>query len=483
MAEQLYINGEWTGASSGKTFENFNPATQQAFSESAAGNADDMKQAIEAAHNARTTWRATPHTERARYLLKAADVFEARQPEWAKILIKEGGSIFRKAMFETGKAAAFLREAASQAAQVGGEVLPSSIPGKTNMVLRQPVGVVGVISPWNFPLLLSMRGVAFALAYGNTVVLKPSEETPIGGGTLLAKVFEEVELPPGVFNLVTCSRDDVEAVGDMMIAHPAVKRISFTGSTATGRKLAEKAGSHLKRIALELGGKDPLIVLKDADLDYAVNAAAFSSFFHQGQICMAAERLMVEESIMEPFAEKLAAKATSLKVGDPSSPETIIGPIINQKQLDKIKTHTDGAISAGATALCGATHEGLFYQPTVLTGVQPSMDVFCEETFGPIAPILPVKDVEEAIQIANNSNYGLSAGILTSDLGKGLDIADQLESGMVHVNDSPLNDEPHLPFGGVKESGMGHHGGKASLEEFTELRVVSIQRKHRPFPF
>jgi len=483
MVEQLFINGEWTNASSGKTFENLNPATQQAFSESAAGNADDMKQAIEAAHAARMMWRATPHTERAKFLLKAADVFEASQPEWAKTLIEEGGSIFRKAMFETGKTSAILREAASQSVKVGGEVLPSSVPGKTNMVLRQPVGVVGVISPWNFPLLLSMRGVAFALAYGNTVVLKPSEETPIGGGTLLAKVFEEVGLPPGVLNVVTCSRNDVEAVGDMMIAHPAVKRISFTGSTATGRKLAVKAAIHLKRIALELGGKDPLIVLKDADLDYAVNAAAFSSFFHQGQICMASERLLVEESIMEPFSEKLAAKASSLQVGNPSSPETIIGPIINQKQLDKIKAHTDDAITAGATALCGATHEGLFYHPTVLTNIKPEMDIFCEETFGPIAPILSVKDVEEAIQIANNSNYGLSAGILTSDLGKGLDIADQLESGMVHVNDSPLNDEPHLPFGGVKESGMGHHGGKASLEEFTEMRVISIQRKPRPFPF
>ena len=483
QTQQLYIDGAWTQAACGELFEDLTPATQTVFARVAAGAAQDVTQAIEAAHAARLSWRETPAAQRARFLLKAADLLEEKQPQWANTLIEESGSVFRKAMFEVGASAGVLREAAAQTSRVAGDILPSNVPGKLNMVLRQPVGVVGVISPWNVPLLLSLRGFAYAMAYGNTIVLKPSEETPVSGGTMIAQVFDEVGLPAGVLNVVPCPRKNVEEVGNVLITHPHVRRISFTGSTSTGRKLAELAGRHLKKIVLELGGKDPLIVLEDANLDYAVDAAAFGAFFHQGQVCMAVERILVQAPIAEAFAQKLAEKAKSLQIGDPHSPETIIGPIINQQQLDKIKTHTDDALADGASALCGAQHEGLFYHPTVLCNVAPTMKVFCEETFGPIAPVLPVQDVHEAIEIANNSNYGLSAGIITGDFGKGLEIAEQLESGMVHVNDSSIHDEPHLPFGGVKDSGLGRQGGMASIEEFTEQRLITVQRKPRHYPF
>jgi aldehyde dehydrogenase (NAD+) len=466
----MYIDGDWTEATSGKTFDDYDPSTRKVFAKISQGERNDAR-------------RETPPVERAMYLRRAADIVEGKQQEFAQVLIEESGSTFGKAMFEVGYSAGLLREAAAQVHNVTGEILPSNTPGKFYMVMRQPVGVVSVISPWNFPLLLSLRGVAFAMAFGNTIVLKPSEETPISGGLLIAQVFEEAGLPGGVFNVVTCSRDVVEEVGDELVSHSSVRRISFTGSTATGRHVAEKAGRHLKRIVLELGGKNPLIVLRDADLDYAVNAASFGSFFHQGQICMSVERIIAEEPVADEFAEKLAEKAQRLKVGDPRDHDTVIGPIINDRQLDKIKAHVDEAVQAGARSLCGGKHEGPYYYPTVLTGVTADMRVFREETFGPVVSVMPVRDEEEAVHLANDTTYGLSAGIITGDLQKGLELAERIESGMVHINDASVHDEPHCPFGGVKGSGLGRHGGKASIEEFTEQRWITLQRAPRAFPF
>jgi acyl-CoA reductase-like NAD-dependent aldehyde dehydrogenase len=479
---KMYIGGEWVDAKGGKTFDDYNPATGELWAQIASGDRADAKAAIDAAHNARTAWADTPHPQRAAYLLKAADILEQRQQEFAGNIIDESGSWFGKAMFETGYSAGLIRAGAAAVYQVTGEILPSDY-GKINLLVRQPLGVVVVISPWNFPLLLSLRAVVFAMAVGNTVVLKPSSESPVSGGLMIAQIFEEAGLPPGVLNVITCPGEIVEEVGDELVVNPKVKGISFTGSSATGRHLAEKAGRHLKKIALELGGKDPLIILADADMDRAVNAAVFGRFMHQGQICMSVERIIVEEPIAEEFTERFVAKTKTLKVGNPREPANIIGPIINQKQLEKVHDHVTDALEKGATLLCGGEYEGLFYQPTVLTDVTPEMKVYREETFGPVAPVITVKDVEEAIAVANDSEYGLSAGVITQDEGKGLYVAQRLESGMVHVNDASVHDEPHMPFGGVKASGIGRHGGKASIEAFTEPRWLSLERGGRYYPF
>jgi aldehyde dehydrogenase (NAD+) len=318
---------------------------------------------------------------------------------------------------------------------------------------------------------------------GNTVVLKPSEETPVAGGLFLAEIFEEAGIPKGVLNVITCSRDNVAEVGNELITNPKVKGISFTGSSAVGREIAREAAYHLKRFGMELGGKDALIVLDDADMDKAVDAAAFGTFMHQGQICMSVERIIVDESVVDEFTDRLVRHVKKLGVGDPR--QNPIGPVINQKQLDKIHRQVTEAVERGADLLTGGTYKGLFYQPTVLTNVNRSMLVFREETFGPVAPIIAVSDEEEAIAVANDSDYGLAAGIITRDEERGLRVARQLETGIAHVNDSSVNDEPHVPFGGVKSSGIGRHGGKASIELFTETRWITLERggRHYPPPF
>jgi acyl-CoA reductase-like NAD-dependent aldehyde dehydrogenase len=334
-------------------------------------------------------------------------------------------------------------------------------------------------------MILSSRGFAPALAVGNCVVLKPSEETPVAGGLLFAEILEEAGVPPGVFNVVTCSREHVAEVGDELITHPAVHGISFTGSTAVGRKIAGQAGGLLKKCCVELGGKDALIVLDDADLERAVNAASFGSFMHQGQICMSVERIIVAESLADEFTDKLVATARKLNVGDPRQLGNCIGPVINETQLAKIRAQVDEAAAAGAEILCGGKHEGLFFEPTVLAKVTRDMRIFREETFGPVAPIITAATDDEAVEIANDSDYGLSAGIMTRDEERGLSIAQRLKTGMAHINDSPVNDEPHVPFGGVGASGLGRHGGKPGIDTFTELRWVTLERggRHYPPPF
>jgi aldehyde dehydrogenase (NAD+) len=480
----LYINGQWVGAANKGTFPVYNPSTGEVWTRVADAGRADATAAIEAAAEAQPKWAALPHSERARLLSKAADVLTARQKEFQEALMDEGGAWIGKTMFETGYSIGVYRAGAAAAYQVTGEILPSD-HGKLSLVVREPLGVVSVISPWNFPLILSSRGFAVALAVGNAVVLKPSEETPVSGGLLIAEVLEEAGIPKGVFNVVTCSRDNVAAVGDELIANPLVRGVSFTGSTAVGQQVAAKAGGLLKKCCVELGGKDALIVLDDADIELAVNAATFGSFMHQGQICMAVERVIVHKNVAAEFTEKFVANTKKLKVGNPREMANCIGPIINQKQLDKIREQVDDAVAKGAKVLCGGNHKGLFFEPTVLTNITRDMKVMREETFGPIAPVITVNSVDEAIAVANDTEYGLSAGIMTRNEERGLAVARRLNTGMAHINDSSVNDEPHVPFGGVRASGLGRHGGKAGIDQFTEMRWITLERggRHYPPPF
>ena len=480
---RMYINGEWVEAADGKGFDDFNPYTGQVYAKVAGGKAADARRAVEAAAAAFPAWAATPPAARAMYFLKAADILERRREGIAGMLTEETGATFGWAMFQCSLTPGMLREAAAQVHMVTGQIIPADLPGAFFMVLRQPVGVVVGIAPWNAPLVLSLRAVAFPMAYGNTAVLKASSEAPISGGLVYGEIFEEAGLPPGVLNVMSNAPGFAGEVGDVLIGDPRVRRISFTGSSEVGREVARKAGENLKRVALELGGSDPLLILKDADVEYAVNAATFGRFLHQGQICMSVKRIIVEKPVADEFIEKFVAKVSGLKVGDPQEHDTIIGPLINQTQLDLLRGQVDEAINRGAKVLCGGKFEGLSYWPTILTDVKEDMRVCQEEVFGPVVPVIVVEDEEEALRVANNSPFGLSSGIITGDFEKGLAIAERLETGMVHINDSSVHDEPQVPFGGVKDSGWGRHGGLAAMEEFTELRWVTMQRTPRQYPF
>jgi len=480
---KMYIGGKWVCAIDGETFDDYNPYSGEVFARLPSGKRRDARKACDAAAAAFPEWSHTPPAKRQRYLLRAADIFEERQQEILNIVAQETGAAFGFGMFQTDFVSGLLREAAAQVHAIGGEIIPADLPGAFFMAIRQPVGVVAGIAPWNAPLILSLRAVALPMACGNTTVLKPSAEAPVSGGIVFAEVFEEAGFPKGVFNVVTNGPGFSGEVGDELIEHPKVQRLSFTGSSEVGRQIAEKAARHLKKVTLELGGNDPLIVLKDADVDYAVNAATFGRFNHQGQICMSSKRIIVERPLAAHFTKKFVEKARTLKVGDPQDPDTIVGPLINQGQVDKLHKQVQEAIKQGAKLVCGGKYDRLCYYPTVLTNVAPSMNIAREETFGPVAPIIVVEDADEAVRVANDSRFGLSAGVITGDFQKGLEIAERLESGMVHINDSSLHDEPQVPFGGMKESGYGRHGGRAAIEEFTELRWISIQRTPRQYPF
>jgi len=480
---KMFIGGSWVDAADGQVFDDKNPYNGESFASVAAGKLTDVQRAVDAAQSAFPTWSATLPGERRRIFLKAADVLEAKREQLVQWLIDETGATFGMAMFQSFYTPTILREAAAQVSEPKGEILASDTPGAMFLVQRQPVGVVAGISPWNAPLILSMRAICMPIALGNTVVLKPAPDSPVSGGVAMAQIFEEAGLPPGVLNVVTHDTADTRAIGDALVNDARVKRLNFTGSTAVGRELAEKCGRQLKRIALELGGHNPLLVLKDADIEQAVDVAAFGAFLHQGQICMSVRRIIVERSVADTFTEKFVKKAQSLKVGNPREHGTIIGPLINQLQLDRVKSNVEATLASGAKALCGAKHEGLCYYPTVLVGAAQQSSVCCEETFGPVVAILPVDTVEEALAVANETNYGLSAAVLTKDYEKALWLAERLETGMVHINDSTVLDEPQVPFGGVKNSGLGRMGGRLAVEEFTEAKWITIQRQPRHYPF
>lgn len=479
-----FIGGEWSEASDGATFDDRDPFTGDVVARVPAGTRDDAKRAIEAAARAFPEWSQSLPAQRQAIFLKAADVLESRRDEIVGLLARETGCSFGFGMFQMGFVPGLLRQAAAVAYAPIGQIIPSDHPGTLAMGIRKPVGVVAAIAPWNAALILSARSIAAPLALGNTVVLKPSELSPIVGGLMWGEIFTEAGLPPGVLNVVTHAPGEAGPIGDELTEHPAVRRINFTGSTETGRRIAEAAGRNLKRVVLELGGYNPLVVLADADLDYAVNASAFGAFLHQGQICMSARKIIVERPIADEFTSRLAEKTKTLKTGDPKEPSTIIGPLINEAALQNVRERVNDAVSKGAKVLAGGEADGPCFQATVLTDVPPESDFAKHETFGPVVAVEVAESADEAIARANATTYGLSAGILTADTERGFALAQQLEAGIVHVNDQPVGDEPQMPFGGVKDSGWGRFGGQAVIDEFTELRWITVQGgAGHPFPF
>ncbi|MDA0223673.1 MAG: aldehyde dehydrogenase family protein [Proteobacteria bacterium] len=475
----MYVNGQWVRAAT--TFADMNPSDGKKWADIPDGSRADARAAIEAAQAAFESWSTLKFTERAHYMLKIADAWERRLPDFVAAMQREGGGWFGKGMFEAGYVPEVFRAASAVCYDSIGEIMPSE-SGKFSMAVRAPIGVVSVISPWNFPGILSSRGFAFPMAAGNTIVLKPSEDTPYCGGLFFAEIMDEVGLPAGVFNVITCDRGNVAAVGDELIENPAVKGISFTGSTPVGRSIAAKAGAHLKKACVELGGKDSLIVLDDADMERATQAANFGSFMHQGQICMSVEKVLVHESIYPEFLRKFVARAAKLTVGDTSDKGNIIGPLINDRQVVRVKAQLDDALAKGAKVALGGKIEGRFVHPTILTGVTPEMDIYRDETFGPVVPVIPFRTDAEAIALNNDTEYGLSAGIFSRNEERALAMSRKLATGMCHINCSSVNDEPHVPFGGSKASGLGRHGGRWSVDTFTETRWITLERGGRNYP-
>jgi acyl-CoA reductase-like NAD-dependent aldehyde dehydrogenase len=474
-----YINGAPIEASPAAFADVINPATQRAFAKVFMAQPEHMRRAIDAAYASKDAWGHALAAERELILQRAADVLEKARAEVVDLLIDEAGSTFGKAQFEVSFTVNMLRAVSGEARRIQGDVIPADIPGMMSIAIRRPLGVVAGIAPFNFPLLLATKKVCLALAAGNTFVLKPSEETSLIG-LKIAEVFQKAGLPAGVLNVVP---GDGPTVGPVLFADPRVRLISFTGSTAVGRLIAVECAKHGKKVILELGGKSPLIVLKDADLDYAVSTACFGIFIHQGQICMAGSRIIVESAIYDTFLERFVAKVKTLQVGDPRDPHTVIGPLIRTSQCGLIDRKIQESVAAGARVLTGGTHQGNFYQPTVVADVKPGMPAFRDELFGPVAAVIKADDAAHALSLANDTAYGLSSAVLTNDLQLAMKFALELEAGMVHINGPTVHDEATVPFGGVKDSGNGREGGHWSMDELTETKWITIQLGRRPYPF
>lgn len=473
------IAGTWRGGSAGRIGADLDPWSGDTLVEIPLADAEDVNEAYRLAHEAQPAWAAQPPAARAEVLRAAAAIFEARRSEIVDWVVRESGGTVAKGELEWGLVRSVLHEAASMAHHVEGRIMPSDVPGKESRVYRRPVGVVAVISPWNFPLQLSARSVAPALAVGNAVVLKPAGDTPVTGGLLLARIFEDAGLPPGVLNVLIGSGGEI---GDALVAHPLARMVSFTGSTAVGEGIVRKAG--IKKLALELGGNGPLVVLDDADLDRAVDAAVFGSFFHSGQICMIANRVIVDASVHDEFVERFVDRVGSLKVGDPSDEGTDIGPVINRSQLDGIQDKLARARDEGAEQLLGGDPSGpsgLALPPHVLLAGNDAATAR-EEVFGPVITIIRAAGEDDALRIANDTEYGLSSAVFTDDAQRGVRFALSVDAGMTHVNDSPVNDDANTAFGGEKASGIGRFGGHWAIEEFTTDHWITIQETQRPFP-
>ena len=468
----------WQQASGGDAAV-IEPATGAEIGRVGIASPADIAAAATAAAAAQPAWAALPYTERAAILRRAGDIWKANAEEIEGWSIREGGKIVPAAQFETHVATEEVYEAATLPSRPYGELLPSESP-HLSWAERVPVGVVGVISPFNFPQILAIRSVAPALALGNAVVLKPDPRTAVCGGVVLARVFEEAGLPDGLLHVLPGGPD----TGEALITHPLIRVISFTGSTAVGRHIGALAGQHLKRIHLELGGNSALIVLDDADLDKAASAGAWGSFLHQGQICMTTGRHLVHEAVYDDYVSRLAAKADHLPVGDPATGQVALGPIIDERQRDKIHGLVTASVDAGARLAAGGTYEGLFYQPTVLADVEPTMPAYANEVFGPVAPVIRFSTADEAAKLAADTEYGLSLGILTGDVMRGLDLARRIPTGIVHINDQTVDDSPNTPFGGIFASGTGaRFGGTANIDAFTDTRWVTVRGEIAPYPF
>ena len=481
MNISLLINGADRAASGGRTYDRIDPFTEKLASRAAAASLDDAAAAVDAAAAAFGAWSKTGPGQRRAILMKAADIMDSKVGEFTQLMIEETGATAPWAGFNVMFAANILREAGAMTTQISGEIIPSDKPGTLAMGVRQAAGVCLAIAPWNAPVILATRAIAMPIACGNTVVLKASEQCP-GTHRLIATALTEAGLPAGVVNVITNAPEDAPEIVAALIAHPAVKRVNFTGSTKVGKIIAETCGRHLKPALLELGGKAPLVILDDADIDGAVNAAIFGAFMNQGQICMSTERIIVDETIADQFVAKLAARASQLPAGDPRG-HVVLGSLISLDAAKKMDELIADATAKGAKLVAGGKRSGTVVEATLLDHVTPEMRVYAEESFGPVKPIIRVAGEEEAIRIANDTEYGLSSAVFSRDIQRAMAVAARIESGICHVNGPTLHDEAQMPFGGVKGSGYGRFGGKAAIAEFTDLRWITVEDSAQHYPF
>ena len=474
------INGEWKDGRSDATIDNFNPYNNELINTYKGASKQDVDDAFSAAKEVSKTWSKTYPLERRDLMLRAANILMQRKDEFADWIIKEVGGTKLKAEVEITQSYNMLIESAGYPTRVNGLTIPSYTPGKETYVFRKALGVVSMISPWNFPLYLSMRTIAPAIAVGNTIVIKPASQSPVTGGTIIARLFEEAGAPAGVFNCLVGKSGEI---GDYFVSKPESKFISFTGSTPVGKGIGKIGGEALKKLALELGGNNAMIILDDANVDRAVNSAIFGRFMHQGQICMSTNRILIHESLYEEFKEKFVARAKALPFGDPADPKTIIVPLIDDKAVKHALDLVTRSVEAGAKVETGGQAHGNVLEPTVLSGVTKDMPIFQEEIFGPAVGLVPFKDDAEALDLANGTQFGLSGALHTKDLLRGIQFAKQVETGMIHINDQSVNDEMNTPFGGEKESGVGRFGGEFIMDELTSVQWISVQVEPRKYPF
>ena len=478
----MLINGERVQATNGAVFERRNPLDGTVATRAPAATVEDARRAVDAAAAAFPAWAAMGPTERRALLMRAAQALEAKGEAFAAAMAAETGASALWAGFNVHLAASGLQEAAAMVTQISGEIIPSDVPGSLAMGVRQPAGVVLGIAPWNAPVILAVRAIALPLACGNTVVLKGSEISPATHG-LIIEALQEAGLPKGVVNFVTNAPADAGAVVEAMIAHPAVRRVNFTGSTRVGRIIAQTCAMYLKPAVLELGGKAPLLVLADADIDAAVNGAAFGAFANSGQICMSTERIIVDETIADAFVAKLAAKAASLPLGDPRKGPAVLGSVVDMSTVERCNHLIDDALAKGAKLLCGGKATSTLMPATLLDHVTPDMLIYAEESFGPVKGIVRVSGDDAAVACANDNAYGLSSAVFSRDVARAMNVARRIESGICHINGPTVHDEAQMPFGGVKASGFGRFGGRAGVAEFTELRWMTVQTTPRHYPF
>lgn len=479
---QMLIGGTQRAAANGATFERRNPLDHSVATRAPAATVEDAKAAVEAAAKAFPVWSAMGPGERRTLLMKAAQALEAKGEAIAAAMAAETGASGIWAGFNVHLGADMLLEAAAITTQISGEVIPSNVPGNVAMAVRQPAGVVLGIAPWNAPVILGVRAISTPLACGNTVILKGSELCPATHG-LIIEALQEAGLPPGVVNFVTNAPQDAGAVVDAIVAHPALRRVNFTGSTKVGKLIAQTCAKYLKPAVLELGGKAPFVVLDDADLDAAVAAATFGAFANSGQICMSTERIIVDAAVADTFVAKLAERAKALPLGDPRLGPVVLGSVVDQATVDRCNALIDDALAKGATLVCGGKATNTLMPATLLDHVTPEMHIYQEETFAPVKAIVRVNGVEEAVACANDNEFGLSAAVFGRDVSRAWQVANRIESGICHVNGPTVHDEAQMPFGGVKASGYGRFGGKAGIDAFTELRWITVQNAPRHYPF
>ncbi|MET8640462.1 aldehyde dehydrogenase family protein [Streptomyces sp. NPDC004675] len=483
VTRELLIGGKDVPAASGRTTVDVAPYTGEVFATLAAAGPEDVKRAVDAADAAFPDWAALAPFARRAIFLKAADLLDARSEQVAEIMAHEAGSTRPWALFNVGLGANILREAAAAVTAPRGEVLSAQEEGVLGLAVREPLGVVAAFAPWNAPVILGVRAVAAPLAAGNTVVVKPSEDAPIACGLLIADILREAGLPDGVLNVVTNDREDAAGIAQALTADERVRAVNFTGSTGVGRIVGELAARHLKPAVLELGGKNAVLVLDDADVDYAVDAVAFGVFLNAGQICMSGDRILVHESLAEEFTRKFVEKTASLRSGDPAHPHTVIGPLVSAQAAQRVAGLVKDAVGKGATVLVGGEPEGAVHPATVLTGVPQDADLYRTESFGPVCVVATFADDDTAVALANDTENGLTCGIITENATHGLAVARRVRTGIVHINDQSVADEPQAPFGGVRASGYGRFGGRWGIEAFSNTRWVTVATRHAHYPF